>query len=110
MTDFEIKKAQAGQTIIFSNGCYSDRQTQFVGCAVKDFDILEEKSAFVAQFTEEDKEEIKHSNDELYCNHLIETQGFIEYLIRKGLLIETNNIEIHCGDYDFEIDSVKQIR
>lgn len=98
MANFDTTKATAGQVLIFSNGCYSDYSTQFIGIATQDFDILKTKDLYI----EETNQEQYYNND---C-----TQGFIEYLIRKGLLVETNNLEIHCGDLRFEIDWIDQIR
>ena len=107
MTSFDTTKATAGQVLIFSNGCYSDYSTHFIGIATQDFDILKTKDLYIEE-TNQKQHYNKYTEQSYYDSDC--TQGFIEYLIRKGLLVETNNLEIHCGDYGFEIDWIDQIR
>ena len=107
MANFNITKATAGQVLIFSNGCYSDYSTQFIGIATQDFDILKIKDLYIEE-TNKKLHYNQYSKQSYYDRDC--TQGFIEYLIRKGLLVETNNLEIHCGDYSFEIDWIAPIR
>lgn len=93
----KITKAQAGQVLIFSNGTYSDYDTCFVGIATTEFDFYKEQ------------EEYKKNKDDDRCS----LEGFIESLIRKGLLIESNNLEIHSEPWGFcglDIDEIKPIR
>lgn len=89
MGDLIKQKMFAGEVLLFSNGCYSDYNTQFIGVATKDFDIKEQEQKF-----------LQDSNN----NQEVSSDGFIGYLIKHGFLIEANATEINCEDYNFSIE------
>lgn len=99
----KITKTQAGQVLVFTNGEYSDYDTCFVGIATTEFDFYKEQDEYKKRF-EQDEEDYRYRGS---------LEGFIEYLIHKGLLVESNNLEIHSdpwGICGLEIDEIKPIK
>lgn len=105
----KANKVKAGEVLIFTNGCYSDYTLQFVGVVFRDFDIEEQKQEFMKNFPlEEDREKfIKYGKYETRLE--ASSDMFISFLIKEGLIVSPSATEVHCGDYDFDVDWVRKI-
>jgi hypothetical protein len=91
-------EAKAGQLIKIESGCYSDYGVHGFFVALRDFDPMEQRKAWI--------DLPREANEWGYMRR----QDFIAFLIRQGLLLEIEHDSMHLGDYgdvdDFSYNGV----
>lgn len=98
-----IDKAEfiPGQTLCFSNGVYSNYELTGVYKCLKYFSLSEVKTKFEKAFAVP-----KDSGPITKFEKTVE--AFITFLLNHQYIKQIDAIEIHCGDYDFNLDWVRK--
>lgn len=100
-TEREIQK---GQILVFTNGCYSDYTLQGVYISKKDFYASEAKKEYEKHIEKVNKEYEKESGI-----LGMTSGGFISFLLKNDFIEATGALNVHLGDYNFEIDMIREM-